>query len=105
MGLMGDIDPGRKEKVRHLTLFSGAVMALTWAVVCAQPEPAGHAGLEHHAELPSVEGQVGVVHFANSGAERAQPAFQRGLALLHSFEYAAARGEFQKAEALDPSFA
>jgi tetratricopeptide (TPR) repeat protein len=45
------------------------------------------------------------VHFANSGAQRAQPAFQRGLALLHSFEYSAARGEFQKAETLDPAFA
>ena len=53
----------------------------------------------------SVEGPVGVVHFANSGAQRAQPAFQRGLALLHDFEYAAARREFQRAETLDASFA
>jgi tetratricopeptide (TPR) repeat protein len=81
------------------------MMALGFAAAFAQPEPAGHPGLEHHAELPSVEGEVGVVHFANSGAERAQPAFQRGLALLHSFEYAAARREFQHAEDLDPSFA
>ena len=102
---MGDTDPGRKEKVRHRARCAGALLALACAVALAQPEPAGHPGLEHHAELPSVEGQVGVVHFANSGAERAQPAFQRGLALLHSFEYSAARREFQQAETLDPSFA
>ena len=45
------------------------------------------------------------MHFANSGAPRAQPAFQRGVALLHDFEYSAARGEFQRAATLDPSFA
>ena len=52
-----------------------------------------------------VPGQLGVVHFANSGSKAAQPAFLRGLLLLHSFEYSAARLEFQKAEKLDPSFA
>ena len=77
------------------------------AAAAAQPLGAGQpsSGSEHHAELHSVEGPVGVVHFANSGARRAQPAFQRGLALLHDFEYSAARREFQKAETLDPSFA
>jgi tetratricopeptide (TPR) repeat protein len=80
-------------------------MALFCALSAAQPLGAGHPGAEHSAELRSVEGPVGVVHFANSGARRAQPAFLRGLALLHDFEYSAARGEFQKAESLDPSFA
>jgi len=83
-----------------LALCAGAV---------AQPlgagQPSSGSGAEHHAELRSVEGPVGVVHFANSGAKRAQPAFLRGLALLHDFEYAAARREFQKAETLDPAFA
>src|SRR5581483_10404307 len=105
MASMGDIDPGRKENVRWLGRCAGAVMALAFAAAVAQPEPVGHPGSEHHAELPTVEGQVGTVHFANSGAERAQPAFQRGLALLHSFEYVAARREFQHAESLDPAFA
>jgi tetratricopeptide (TPR) repeat protein len=81
------------------------MMALVCSITSAQPLGASHSGAEHHAELRSVEGPVGVVHFANSGAPRAQPAFQRGLALLHDFEYSAARGEFQKAETLDPSFA
>ena len=80
-------------------------MVLFCAVTGAQPLDEGHPGAEHHPQLQIVEGPVGVVHFANSGAPRAQPAFQRGLALLHDFEYAAARREFQRAETLDPSFA
>lgn len=91
--------------MRHLTHCAGAVMALFCAITAAQPQGAGHPGAEHHTQLRSVEGPVGVVHFANSGARRAQPAFLRGLALLHDFEYSAARDEFQKAESLDPAFA
>jgi tetratricopeptide (TPR) repeat protein len=89
----------------HLTRCVGAAVAFVFAVVAIQPVAASCAGPEHHSELHFVQGQLGVVHFANSGARRAQPAFQRGLLLLHSFEYLAARGEFQKAEELDPSFA
>lgn len=48
---------------------------------------------------------VGVIKFENSGAENAQDAFQRGVALLHNFEYARAADEFRKAQAVDPDFA
>ena len=48
---------------------------------------------------------VGVVAFANSGAAAAQPAFLRGLALLHNFEYDDAAESFRKAQELDPGFA
>jgi tetratricopeptide (TPR) repeat protein len=102
---VGYTDPGRKENIRHLTRCAGAVVALFCIVTGAQTAAAAQSSSDHHAQLQSVEGPVGVVQFANSGAQRAQPAFQRGLALLHDFEYAAARGEFQKAEALAPSFA
>jgi tetratricopeptide (TPR) repeat protein len=74
-----------------------------------KPATATDAGREMHSdhppELHSVPGRLGVVHFANSGARVAQPAFLRGLLLLHSFEYSASRGEFQRAEKLDPTFA
>jgi|KBSSwiStaDraftv2_1062776.scaffolds.fasta_scaffold00725_13 hypothetical protein len=86
----------------HLTRCVGAALAFAFAV---QSVAAGEAAPEHHSELHFVQGQLGVVHFANSGSHRAQPAFQRGLLLLHSFEYSAARHEFQRAEDLDPSFA
>src|SRR5690348_1485984 len=49
--------------------------------------------------------QFGVVSFANSGAPAAQPAFLRGLALLHSFQYPDAAAAFQQAQKLDPGFA
>jgi tetratricopeptide (TPR) repeat protein len=48
---------------------------------------------------------VGVVSFANSGAAAAQPAFRRGLALLHNFEYPEAATAFREAERIDSSFA
>jgi tetratricopeptide (TPR) repeat protein len=95
--------------MKHLTRCVGAVLAIVSTLAAGQPVTESDAGLEHHAEhhpeLHFVSGQLGVVHFANSGSRRAQPAFERGLLLLHSFEYTAARDEFQKAENLDPSFA
>jgi tetratricopeptide (TPR) repeat protein len=60
-------------------------------------DPAQHPG--------AVTGELGTTHFSNSGARAAQPAFLRGLLLLHSFEYAAARQSFQAAERTDPGFA
>jgi hypothetical protein len=84
-----------------------ASFAAVLVLVAVQSVPASDLAL-HHSELPehlSVTGELGVVHFATSGAARAQPVFLRGLLLLHSFEYLAARREFQKAEELDPSFA
>ena len=48
---------------------------------------------------------LGAVSFANSGAAAAQAPFQRGLALLHSFEYDQAAEAFRAAQAADPAFA
>jgi tetratricopeptide (TPR) repeat protein len=48
---------------------------------------------------------AGQVSFPNSGPPAAQPAFLRGLALLHDFEYERAAKDFRKAEAIDPKFA
>ncbi len=58
-----------------------------------------------HSEGGLSVGALGVTHFTNSGAARAQPAFLRGLLLLHSFEYETARRNFQEAEKIDPGFA
>jgi tetratricopeptide (TPR) repeat protein len=48
---------------------------------------------------------LGSVSFPTSGSARAQPAFLRGLALLHSFEYDDAADAFREAQRLDPGFA
>jgi tetratricopeptide (TPR) repeat protein len=55
------------------------------------------------AILPAGSG-VGEVSFANTGAAAAQPAFLRGLALLHDFEYGAAAESFREAQKIDPAF-
>ena len=57
------------------------------------------------AGLASGQTPVGEVHFANSGAASAQPAFLRGLAQLHNFEYDDAAEAFVQAEKTDPGFA
>jgi len=49
--------------------------------------------------------QLGDIHFTATGKKEAMPYFEKGLLLLHSFEYADAAEEFQKARAIDPSFA
>lgn len=67
-------------------------------VVAAQQE--GHGAADHrHA------GALGTIRFPNSGARAAQPAFLRGMALLHSFEYADAAEALQEAQRADPRFA
>ncbi|NJL27141.1 MAG: tetratricopeptide repeat protein, partial [Thermoanaerobaculia bacterium] len=48
---------------------------------------------------------LGRVDFPTSGSPAAQTHFLRGVLWLHSFEYADARAEFQKALELEPGFA
>ncbi|HEV2387588.1 MAG TPA: hypothetical protein VGS20_10080 [Candidatus Acidoferrales bacterium] len=62
--------------------------------------PVGQLASQHH-DHPAPE-QLGVVTFANSCAAGVQPQFERGVALLHSFAYAAARVAFGQVAAKDP---
>jgi hypothetical protein len=48
-------------------------------------------------------GRLGTVKFANSCAEDVQPAFARGMALLHSFEFGTAIDAFADVVRRDPS--
>jgi tetratricopeptide (TPR) repeat protein len=48
---------------------------------------------------------LGTISFPNSGAPTAQPAFIRGVLLLHSFEYDDAIDAFRQAQKADPAFA
>ncbi len=56
-----------------------------------------------HAE--TLVRDLGSIEFPNSGAAAAQPAFVRGILLLHSFEYEDAAEEFRSAQKIDPDFA
>jgi len=49
--------------------------------------------------------QLGTVDFPNSCSAAAQPTFQRGVAMLHSFRYGEGEKTFREALALDPSCA
>lgn len=73
-----------------------AIVLLLMLPVTAVAQDAGH-GAHAHA--------LGTVNFTNSGNAAAQPAFQRGVALLHSFEYDDAIRAFQEAQRADPSLA
>jgi tetratricopeptide (TPR) repeat protein len=80
-------------------------IALMAILVCEGIAAAPVSAHEHAASIGSVGVGLGTIHFPNSGAPRAQPDFMRGLLLLHSFEYDAARSAFQAAERADPKFA
>jgi tetratricopeptide (TPR) repeat protein len=54
--------------------------------------------------IARAQSDVGDVSFPNSGSPAAQPAFLRGLALLHNFEYPYAAESFREAQKLDPDF-
>ncbi|WMI67683.1 lipopolysaccharide assembly protein LapB [Mangrovimonas sp. YM274] len=51
------------------------------------------------------ESVLGSVEFTVHGDEQAKPYFEKGLLLLHSFEYVDAREAFKKAQELDPNLA
>lgn len=53
-------------------------------------------------EQKPAQDYLGVVDIEVTGKEEALPHFEKGLLLLHSFEYADAREEFEKASAIDP---
>lgn len=77
-----------------------AVAALGATLFLYQPAPTSQT----HQPLTHIEG-LGSISFPNSGNAAAQPAFVRGVLLLHSFEYEAAAEAFREAQKADPSFA
>lgn len=63
------------------------------------------AAAQHHdGGAISAQPRVGSVNLRNAGNAAAQPHFQRGLALLHNFEYLYAVEAFQEAQKADPDF-
>jgi len=78
-------------KTPRLILIALAILA----VHCAGPQP----------EEEGNDSRLGEIHLQVSGAEEAKPFFEKGLLLLHSFEYEDARAEFLKAQEADPDFA
>ena len=78
---------------------------LTTAVLLVQL--AGGTTLHAHETASAATmtaGDLGETTFPNSGSADAQPEFLRGLLLLHSFEFDAARKSFRSAREKDPGF-
>ena len=74
---------------------------LTFLVLLALASPAV-AQEEHHHGMPE---HLGTAHFATSCAPAVQPAFDRALALLHSFAYDDADAGFADVATRDPGCA
>lgn len=77
-----------------IPVFLAFLLAMPAAVLAERAEAAANA--------PPI---LGTLHFPTSGSAAAQPAFERGVMLLHSFEYEDARAAFLEAQAADPGFA
>lgn len=75
-----------------------AMLSLVLVGVTPGVAPAQHGD---HVHAPS----LGVVAFSNSGNNAAQAPLQRGVALLHSFEYDDAAAAFRQAQAADRGLA
>lgn len=73
------------------------VPLIAWLMAGIVAQRADHTGAHVHG--------LGSVAFRNSGNQAAQPAFQRGVALLHSFEYGDAAEAFRDAQRADASLA
>jgi tetratricopeptide (TPR) repeat protein len=72
--------------------------------VAGSASPAGAGGTAGNL-AGNLAGSLGEIHFPTSGAAAAQPDFERGVLLLHSFEYDDAAAAFREAERRDPGFA
>lgn len=97
------------QQFRNLTFTLLAYIVAALTMVPAAATAAEHNGTPAHAGTNASAAiddgaEFGLVHFMNSGAPAAQKPFLRGLALLHSFEYHAARESFLEAEKLDAGF-
>ena len=79
---------------------------LAFLVIACRAVPRGAEGVVTRAAEQSARSEgLGHVVFPNSGPERAQELFLRGVLLLHSFEYPDAAEAFRGAQELAPDFA
>ncbi len=70
---------------------------IAFLVVAGTVRPAAQESHQHEA------GRLGTVKFTNSCAADVQPAFARGMALMHSFEFGPAMDAFKTVTDTDPS--
>ena len=77
-------------------------LSLVATLLLLAPYSLAHEGEhEENTEPPLI---LGVLDFPNSGSDAAQVAFERGVKLLHSFEFDDARAAFIEAQDIDAGF-
>jgi predicted Zn-dependent protease len=81
----------------HLILFLSLSLAFTSKVFCDEEH-------QHHHEVGEDE-KIGTVNFPIQCNAQAQAKFSKAIALLHSFAYEQAEGEFNEVAAADPKCA
>jgi tetratricopeptide (TPR) repeat protein len=64
----------------------------------------GFFGCSNEPPKQKEDSHLGEIHFKVTGSPEAQPFFEEGLLLLHSFEFDDSRTAFLKAQELDPNF-
>src|SRR5437762_4357092 len=82
---------------------SSTLLACVVAVLIAATTPAVAA--QGHVDAQGPTEQLGTVHLANSCAPATAPQFDRGVALLHSFEFGSAIRTFNEVLAADSTCA
>lgn len=75
---------------KHETMKRSSIFLILLFLICAYAK--------------SQEFNLGKIHFQATGDEVAQPYFNKGMLLLHNFEYDDAAQEFEMAQLLDPNF-
>jgi len=81
---------------RRIAVLVAAILPVAWATGLSAQDQARAAG---------AVGRLGTVHFQTSCVASVAPRFDRGMALLHSFEFAASMREFQGVLAADSTCA
>jgi hypothetical protein len=76
---------------------------LVLLALAASAQNMDHSSLGHR--VPDPHERLGTVSFPISCAPALQPAFNRGVALLHDFWYEEARAQFNRLAANDPGCA
>src|SRR5260370_6320677 len=85
---------------RSVTMSPFRLLLLPVAMLVLLPAGASTQPAEEHFHAPPEK--LGGVHFATSCASAVRPAFERGVALLHSFGYGQASAAFAAVAAQDP---
>lgn len=79
-------------KLRSIALIASLTF---WSIILL-------AGDVHHHDAHENNEKLGTVNFPTSCAPGVQPSFERGLALLYSFEYEGSEKQFKEVSAQDP---